>query len=272
VVGTAEATAKDRYGLLLLLSSAAIVTYRLYTMRKPAEKPCEPVPIHIGSDGFAANYLEELNVPIPTTSGIDPNDPEWTPPGGWHYLFNFNDPLDIAFAFSDLTDNYAVEGGVFGWNLPPGDWGYAQRRYYNKSWTRAAVCLKIRVDNVVGNVSDIIYFNPITTTDRSVGVGFHVVAGSQTLKIKDWNSGGGSFDPPLYDFTPPDDWIVIVVDNTPGQTPYIRIYDRNKNVLFSLDLITSSYPLVLEDIWLQSENDTRYGIWDIKIDWIAFRY
>jgi len=268
----AEAAAERRYGPLLLLSSAAIIAYRLTTMRKPAEKPCETIPvIHIGSDGFAVNYLEELNVPIPTTSGTDPNDPEWAPPGGWHYLYNFNDPKEAVLAFTALSDYYVVENGVLGWNPPSGDWGWVNRYYRGRSWTRVAVCLKVKIDNVASDWSNTIYFHSIPSTDRDVGVGFHAVAGSR-VKIKDWHSGGGPFDPPIYDFTPPDDWIVIVVDNTPGQTPYIRIYDRNKNVLFSLDLVAAESQEIFEDIWLESQNGWNNNIWDIKIDWIAFRY
>jgi len=219
------------------------------------------------------NILNEwTGVPPWDPSGLSPFDPLWAPPDGWSYVYRFVSADELAQAFNDRSGYEVVQDGVLGWNLPPDGYGYVERYITGVPWTRVAVCLRVKITSVVESESNVIYFNPSRAPDRDVGVGFHVVAGSTTMKIKDWNAGGTWWDPPLYDFTPPDDWFVIVVDNTPGQTPYLRIYSRSKSLLFELALTTATTTSPHEDVFFHPSNATMFGTWDIEIDWIAFKY
>jgi hypothetical protein len=219
------------------------------------------------------NILDEwTGVSLWEPSGLDPNDPLWAPPDDWTYVYRFVSAGEVSQAFNYVSGYEVVQNSVLGWSPPSGDCGYVERYITGVPWRRVAVCLKIKIINVAQNYPNIIYFNPSRAPDRDIGVGFHVVAGSTTMKIKDWKSDGGWWDQPIYDFTPPDDWFVIVVDNTPGQTPYLRIYSRSKSLLFELALTTETTTSPYEDTWFEAHNATARGTWDIKIDWIAFKY
>jgi hypothetical protein len=209
-------------------------------------------------------------------SGIDPLDPTWTPPDGWTYVYRFKDQSEVAQVFNYVSGYETVENGVLGWSPPSGESGWVERSliapFVDKAWKKVAVCLRVKLVNISQNLNDVIYFYSSIPPSSKVGVGFHVVAGSTAMKVKDWNSGGTAWDPPLYDFAPPDDWIVVVVENYPDSTAYLRIYDRNKNLLFQLQLVKAGTSDIAEDVWFEADNGTSYGIWDVKVDWIAFKY
>jgi hypothetical protein len=219
------------------------------------------------------NVLNEwTGVSLIDPSGLDPFDPTWTPPDGWTYVYRFASGDEVRQAFYDVSGYEVVEGGVLGWNLPPGKGGYAWHYVEGDAWKKMAVCLKIRPIDVYMNFSYYIYFDSYIAPSSAVDVGFHVVAGSTTMKVKDRFSGGGDWDPPIYDFTPPDDWIVVVVENYPDRPAYLRIYNRNKSLLFQLQLTRGSTNTTWADAWFQADNGTEFGVIDVKIDWIAFKY
>jgi hypothetical protein len=219
------------------------------------------------------NVLNEwTGVSLIDPSCIDPLDPTWTPPDGWTYVYRFKDAGEVTQAFYDVSGYAVVENGVLGWNLPPGKGGFAWQYVEDRAWKKMAVCLKIRPIDIYSNAAYVIYFDSYIAPNSAVCVAFHVVADSTTMKIKDPFSGGGDWDPPIYDFTPPDDWIVVVVENYPDSPAYLRIYDRNKNLLFQLQLARGSTDTTWADAWFQVDNGTTIGVLDVKIDWIAFKY
>jgi hypothetical protein len=215
------------------------------------------------------NVLNEwTGVSVIDPSCLDPNDPLWTPSDGWTYVYRFKGAEEIAQVFNWPGSYVKVENGVLKYNVPPQGMDGSERYITGQSWKRAAACIKLKIIEAKQNYSNIIYFNPAFTPDREVGVGFDLVAGSTSVKITDWYPWPGT----SYDFTPPDDWFVIVVDNTPDQTPYIRIYDKNKNLLFERVLTLNATPWIYEDLFFEVHNDTDYGTWNIEIDWIALKY
>ncbi|MCI4408758.1 MAG: hypothetical protein JHC26_06675 [Thermofilum sp.] len=219
------------------------------------------------------NIIQEwTGISLYDPSFINPYDPTWTPPDGWTYVFRFIDISEVSQAFNYTSGYEVVSDGILQWNIPSGKSASVERYINGQSWKKIAVCLRINIGKVAQDQSNVIYFNPTPSTDMYFGVGLHVKAGSSTMKIKDWMSGGGDWDPPIYDFTPPNDWFVIVMDVTSKQSPYFSIYDRNKNLLFQLALQKSSITSVYEDLYFDIENETSFGTWDIKIDWIAFKY
>jgi hypothetical protein len=207
------------------------------------------------------NVLTEwTGVSLLDPSCISPLDPTWTPPDGWTYLYRFASADEVGQAFNFPSGYEVVENGVLGWNPPSGETGGVARSYGDRSWRKVAVCLKVKVSSVAADYSDVIYFNPNIAPDSGVSVEFNVVAGRTSLDIMG------------YEFTPPDDWIVIVVENYPGQPAYLRIYDRNKNLLFQLQLTKFATSVTAEEMWFEVHNNTSYGTWDIQIDWIALKY
>jgi hypothetical protein len=241
--------------------------------------PNEPLLLYY-SNATVGSYLQLLvNILSEWTgvspydpSGISPLDPTWIPSDGWTYVYRFASADEVAQAFHDVSGYEVVEGGVLGWSLPPGEGGYVWHYVEGDAWKKMAVCLKIRPIDVYMSLAYYIYFDSYIAPSSAVDVGFHVVAGSTTMKVKDSFSGGGSWDPPIYDFTPPDDWIVVVVENYPDRPAYLRIYDRSKNLLFQLQLARGSTKTTWADAWFQADNETEYGVIDVKIDWIAFKY
>jgi hypothetical protein len=211
--------------------------------------------------------------PIPyTPSCLNPNDPLWAPIDGWTYVYNFASDDEVRQAFYDVSGYEVVEDGVLGWSLPPGKGGFAWQYVEGVAWKKMAVCLKIRPIDVYMNFAYYIYFDSYIAPNSAVDVGFHVVEGSTTMKIKDTFSGGGAWDPPIYDFTPPDDWIVIVVENYPDRPAYLRIYDSRKNLLFQLQLARGTTDRTWADAWFMADNGTEFGVIDVKIDWFALKY
>jgi hypothetical protein len=223
---------------------------------------------HEGSDSVALTYTDAAGVSVIDPSGLDPYDPLWMPSDGWTYVYRFESAEEIAQAFNWPGSYVKVENGVLKYDVPPQGMDGSERYFNDQSWKRAAVCIKLKIIEAKRNYSNIIYFNPAFTPDREVGVGFDLVAGSTSVKITDWYPWPGT----SYDFTPPDDWFVIVVDNTPNQTPYIRIYDKNKNLLFERVLTLNATPWICEDLFFEVHNDTDYGTWNIEIDWITLKY
>jgi hypothetical protein len=204
--------------------------------------------------------MEWTGVSLLDPSCISPLDPLWTPPDGWTYLYRFASADEVGQAFNFPSGYEVVENGVLGWNPPSGETGGVERSYGDRSWKKVAVCLKVKVSSVAADYSDVIYFNPNIAPDSGVSVEFNVVAGRTSLDIMG------------YEFTPPDDWIVIVVENYPEQPAYLRIYDRNKNLLFQLQLTKFATSVTAEEMWFEVHNNTSYGTWDIQIDWIALKY
>jgi hypothetical protein len=232
------------------------------------------------SGATLGSYLQVLvNVLNEWTGGslidpscIDPFDPTWTPPDGWTYVYRFADAGEVSQIFNDVSGREVVQNGVLGWDLSPGDWGYVGRKLEEPGWRKMAVCLKVNIVNVARNYPNFIFFDSEIAPNAMIQFGFHLVAGSKTMKIKDWLSDGFFWDPPIYDFTPPDDWFVIVVENNPGGPAYLRIYDRNKNILFELQLTQYDTDYMYVDMGFEADNATSDGTWDVKIDWIAFKY
>ena len=218
------------------------------------------------------NVLEEwtrvtVRPPPGNVSGINPYDPAWMPPDGWTHVWEFTDPHQVNEAFNFPCKREVVEGGVLSWALPEGMSAGAERFIENQSWTRAAVCLKINIMEVLADYGSFIYFNPVPTTNDFAYVDFNLTAGSTDVTVVD-GVGTGSAT-----FTPPDDWIVIVVENVPGGSAWCRVYDRNKNIIAEVGLEKrTTVPPAYEDMWFEVHNATADGTWDIDIDWIALKY
>ena len=217
------------------------------------------------------NVLEEwtgvsVRPLVTNASGIDPNDPTWMPPDGWTRVWEFTDPAEVNEVFNYPSGYEVVENDVLSWALPEGVSVGAERYIENQSWTRAAVCLKIKITEVLQNYRGFIYFNPVPAPNEPVGVDFNLTAGSTDVTVVDWAETGSAT------FTPPDDWIVIVVENALGGSAWCRVYDRYRNVIAEVGLGKGTTLTAYEDMWFEVHNATDVGTWDVVIDWIALKY
>jgi hypothetical protein len=200
-------------------------------------------------------------------SGLAPEDPLWAPPDGWTAVFDFAGSGEIKQLFTSPNGYEFVEDGLLGWNVPLYNALDAEREIRAQAWTKIAICMKMKL-TIIGKVTTyLLDFTSTIPTSGYVRVGINVDQGMLPLKVRDF-----SYTPILeYDFTPPDDWFVIVVDNTPNRPPYFRVYDRNKNLVFEVGLrrafTTDYWERLVINVW-----NTPDFITDYKVDWIAFKY
>jgi hypothetical protein len=104
--------------------------------------------------------------------------------------------------------------------------------------------------------------------NRCIDIDYSIEMGEPMPIIRVFSREG----PIEYYFQPPDDWFVIVIDNTPGQTPYLRIYDRSKNLLFGITLPFYVCYQTYEMITFHPLNLPDFIIADIQVDWLALKY
>jgi hypothetical protein len=200
-------------------------------------------------------------------SGLAPEDPLWAPPDGWTVVLDFASIDEVKQLFTSPTGYEVVEDGLLTWNLPFYYSLVAVRESLAQSWTRMAICMKMKL-TITGLVTTWMFdFTSSVPASGFVRAGIGIVDSTLPLKFRDF-----TYSPILeYDFTPPDDWFVMVMDNTPNQPPYFRVYDRNKNLVFEVGLRrapTSSYwERLIINVW-----NTPDFITDYKVDWIAFKY
>ena len=203
-----------------------------------------------------------------TPSCLDPNDPTWAPSDGWTYVYNFASADELKQAFNDLTGYEVVENGVLKWNLPPDTDVETRRWIYDQTWRRMAVCLKMSIKKMWYIATTFLYLRSYMYPDRCIDVDYSINMTEWTPVIRVFGTGL----PQEYYFPPPDDWFVIVIDNTPGQTPYLRIYDRSKNLLLDITLTFASCFTMYEMITFHPMNLTNIIIADIQVDWLALKY
>jgi hypothetical protein len=199
-------------------------------------------------------------------SGLAPEDPLWAPPDGWTVVFDFASIDEVKQLFTSSTGYEVVEDGLLTWNLPVYSLD-AVRESLAQSWTRMAICMKMKL-TITGFVS-IWLFDFVSCVPASgfVRTGIVIVDSTLPLKFRDY-----TFSPILeYDFTPPDDWFVMVMDNTPNQPPYFRVYDKNKNLVYEVGLRRGPTISYWERLMINVFNSP-YFITDYKVDWIAFKY
>jgi hypothetical protein len=215
------------------------------------------------------NILNEwTGVSLVDPSGLDPYDPLWMPSDGWTYVYRFRTADEVTQVLNYPSDYEVVENGVLKWNLPPDTYGWADRDITGQAWRKVAVCLRIRLPFVGQVTTSLLYFRSAIPPDSYVDVDYNLWAQPLSLKIRDLTTT----PPREYDFMLPDDWFVIVVENDPSRPAYIRIYDRNRNLLFETQLNRATVSDTFERVSFLPQNVPNTLVVDMEVDWIAFKY
>jgi hypothetical protein len=200
-------------------------------------------------------------------SGLAPEDPLWAPPDGWTVVFDFASIDEVKQLFTSPTGYETVEDGLLEWNVPLYNSLVAERESLAQSWTKMAICMKMKLTMAGLVTTFLLDITSAVPTSGWIRVDITIEQSKLPLKVRDLITS-----PILeYDFTPPDDWFVIVVDNMPNQPPYFRVYDKNKNLVFEIRLrrspSTNYWERLMINVW-----NTPELITDYKVDWIAFAY
>jgi hypothetical protein len=221
---------------------------------------------HLGTEDIKINSYDKILTAMDNPSGFDPFDPEWSPPCGWTVVYDFSSPDQVNVAFNDIHGNVVVDNGIVSQDIPDQEEGNMSRFIENISWTRIAIAVKLRVDKTNYGVAGVfgLYSAPIpdhfatVITDFPKGTNIHnihLLIGSE-----------------YYSFTLPDDWFLVVLDNTPGRNPYVKIYDTNKNIIFQVEVEPWHASGIAEDIDLHTSNNGFLGTFSFQLDWFALYY
>lgn len=206
-------------------------------------------------------WWEDVIKGVLNASGIDPNDPTWTPAGGWDKVWEFETDAELTdFATGQRYASVSDHRVIF--EPPSDDYGYVERDITDEVISKVAICLK----DIVSSAPDIHMIVGVDIDDGTsvYSVSLYTVAGDPSkLELYDENSGNSVV------FTNPNDWIVFVVDYV---NKIARVYDRNKNVLAELSLTADTS--VAKGYWVHVEeyNVSAVTIDDVEVDWIAIKY
>lgn len=221
---------------------------------------------HLGTEDIKINSYDKILTAMDNPSGFDPFDPEWSPPCGWTVVYDFSSPDQVNVAFNYISGNTVVNDGVVSQDLPDQQEGYIARDIFNIAWTRVAIAVKLRVDEITFPVIGIfgLYSAPLRDHFGTVATSYPKGTNIHNIQLA---IGDG-----YYDFTLPDDWFLVVFDNTIGRNPYVKIYDTNKNIIFQVEAEPLHAYFIGETINLHSSNNGDLGTFSFQIDWLALYY
>ena len=202
-----------------------------------------------------------LTPTLATPSGTDPYDPTWAPPEGWDKVWHF-ETEEEGPNFGNRQYRYAyVENHCLEFNPPSG--------YYGRAWHSAKAVLKrvacaIKTYRVVTGQGKELYFS-LWTADSDLGhmLDLSITLDNTKLIIRVGIPGVGWTN---YYIDNPNDYVVVVLD---VEENWVRVYDRNKNLLLEVTGIThKDVVYVVFDEFNNYYGDTR----ETSVDWVAIKY
>ena len=222
--------------------------------------------VHSGIENAGLSTYSKTLTAMENPSGFDPFDPEWTPPCGWTVVYDFSSQDQLNTAFTGLSGYEVVKDGIVTTTPPNGEEGGPARIIENISWTRIAIVVKYTINKTNYGVGGAFWIRSVPIPNQLASVSSDFPKGSNVHNIR------FLLNQTYYDFTLPDDWFLVVLDNTIGKKPYVKIYDRNKNVIFQHEIEPMTVDYVEELISLLSDNGDFLGIWSYQLDWFALYY
>jgi len=194
--------------------------------------------------------------PIPNASGIDPYDPTWMPNDGWDFVGEMR-----LFAPLNYRNWSVTYGEVLAFSTPNGSWFHGGISYDDVTLSRVAVAFRVSLSKVKwmdwvayvhqGEPPNWLLPQVVTARNRTDALMLRDAISTNTVTVP-YNG----------------DWVVAVFDLDNRK---LTLYDKNKNVLGSLDMTPGSYDEKYFDLGFGEDNNYYGNTYKVYVDWIALR-
>ena len=210
------------------------------------------------STSIAPLFSDEQTISeyIGNASNLDPNDPTWKNVDEYSNLWEFKSNSELNdFEHKNVTveqDMARMDGSVNQCHL---------MRNLPDYITKAVICLKMQFVEYVGIIANLrIVLRKLDNYGFVLRIYFNE-DGSLHVEIED---GDGTHS---YDLDYNGDW--IVVDCYVNESSYVKIYDKNKNLLLQHNVTNLTDTSIYGAIIRVATNDEGESKAKIDIDWIA---
>jgi len=198
--------------------------------------------------------------PRQNASGLDPYDPTWTPQDGWDIVYEMRCGFGMSIPFN-YGEGEAIINETLHFTTPPGKTYNIGSYADGISFRRVAVAFRIDIKSA--NLPDYVMYVDEAIPPNWISPEIVLAQGNtRALRLHDYVNDN-YIDVP-YD----GDWVVAVFDLDNRK---LTLYDKNNNVIGSLNLTTGSFDREYLDLNIAEENNFNGNTYKIYVDWIAVR-
>jgi len=221
--------------------------------------------ISVGAPTAAPSYPPSPLSP----SGLDPNDPAWTPPSGWNQVFNFDSVTELqSFANNNLA-NADIENSVI---YPTAPNGFDVERLGQNATSGVgianyafAVCFAVPWLHMASG------YRPIVVISSNYGEIDILAKADSQVKLFVYDTTDSSWS----SFWNTYQWLVLLVD---FGNNICKVFDHNKNIIFQKTMSVSPggsndvfWIQFLQEEWFTADNAISKHWW-VFIDWYCEYY